>query len=250
MAKFPYKHGNFTDRVKNSNLGALIESMMGPLEPFSYIELHSGEGIYNIESGNPYFGSAYMAFLKALGKNSDAHFLLHEIDEEKRKKLRKNLEFHKNVRVYEDWRNNLVFCLESLGNFRGKNTLIVSDPCYMAEHAEVMEILPHLLLEDANLFMYVPENLRELSDSAVVDKTRSIIKEKTCLGKKAIDLMSPSENGLRIDHNIVVADYEIMRAVEGNHKAFVLRDSGIVRKLSERELERFSNAFDFTHRIL
>lgn len=64
VAKFPYKHGNFTDRVKNSNLGAMMGQIANSSHSFSYIELHSGEGIYYNGNDEAYFGSAYRAFSK------------------------------------------------------------------------------------------------------------------------------------------------------------------------------------------
>lgn len=245
--KFPYKHGNFTDRVKNSNLGVMVEQIAKPFQPFSYIELHSGEGIYYDDFGGAYFGTAYQAFSKAHKIGADAMFLLHEKDDERRKKLKKNIGAYGNVRVYSGWKDNLQFCFE---NFASANTLIVSDPCFMSEHAEVMKILPDLLKSDVSLFMYVPEELADLQHARAVELTRELLKEYLHHEKRAIDLMHPSESGMRTEHNFIAADYDVLKKVERNHKAFVYSDACFVKKVSEIDAEEFSRGFDLAHRIV
>jgi len=174
-------------------------------------------------------------------------FLLHEKNRERRKNLKKNMGAYENVRIYSNWKDNIQFCIE---NFAAANTLIVSDPCYMAEHAEVMDILPKLVKCDVSLFMYVPEEINDIQHAQAINLTRDLIKNHSNNGKRAIDLMHPSESGMRIEHNFIVADYDTIKNVEWNHKAFVYRDVCFANKVSRRDVEGFSKGFDLAYRIM
>ena len=251
-----YEFGNLSDRVKHSNQEFLLEKIIPQGGDFSFVELHSGEGIYKISDGSVYHGSSFRAFLKGIQKGNRTRLFLHEKKMETRQKLYARMGLYPGVKIGGEWQRSVDSELEHFGD---SNTLIFSDPTKMGDHVEVLKNIRDFLSKSDNLFFYIPEGRgvnyseqsfdfegRSYGHKEIVELTRSKLSSKA-----GIDLMCPSEKSgsfYRIDHNIIVCREDIIADLEANHRNNL---EGAVEegKISKERYKKFSDENGISLRI-
>lgn len=201
-----YSPGNVTDRIKHSNLEKLAVLAC----PQTYVEFHSGCGIYDT-----YKGSSLRVIEKMEESYEDDYSaFLHEVDPERNSTLCKNTsEFNGLVCVRKDWKDHVeeYLCIADA------YSLFLIDPTYVSEYYEqggLMDYLPDLIDKGATLFLYVPEKFNDPLAKRTIGCIRSAAEGK------GIDLMHPSVKGgrhARTDHNIIISGRGLESEIPMNH---------------------------------
>lgn len=247
----PYHPGNTTDVVKNSNRSCLIDlnTVTPTTQRYFYYEFHSGAGRYPYGKAGTYDGTSFRTVLQFLEKKVGFTAVLNEKEEKSNRALQKNVGIFPGVTIYSNWKSNIK---NYIAIAPAANGIFLSDPSFMKDHLEVMPHIQKILATGANLFMYIPEgrgkhysNQRfffegvQNSPERIVLFTRDLVEET---GRRAIDLMHPSEKGGardRIEHNlIVVDDVPILNELERNH-AKILRKLVSDGRIGEARFKRF-----------
>lgn len=207
-----YTPKNNSDIVKHSNLNCLAKNIDFKV----YVEFHSGEGIYGDYYGSP----AQMIKYASIKEKDKFEFYLHEIKEERRKKLLENLNKIKtgniNLNISGKWQKNIEYYL---GN-ANKNWIILIDPSYSRDYHCKNGINAHLrslIKTNANIFMYFPETLSIKSNRESIGEIYSLINSS---GKNGIDFQLPVVNQgyfKRSDHNIIITDENALEKLKENH---------------------------------
>lgn len=210
-----YSPGNISDQFKHSNLEQLISYM----NPAMYFEFHSGEGKYS-----DYEGSALRA-LRMMRRNRNDYFaFLHEIREDAREKLRKNVQDYPDATVRDDWRKYAGWYI----SIADETALFMFDPAYIGNYSErngLLYYIDPILKTGASLFMYLPETPSRPSHRDIVNNIKNKLKKsKICY----VDLAHPAGNGcfMRSDHNIIAAKKHICRLVLQRHNLMHIKIFG------------------------
>lgn len=197
--------GNLTDKIKHANLTSLVNK----LELTTYVEFHSGPG--QVKNGDNLIKGSVLQVCDAHNFNK---IFLHEIDETKQSELKNTLEEHEiNATLRGNWKTDVD---EYIAKANG-SWLILIDPTYIKDYSEITPYLGNLGKTGANMFLYVPQTVRAENHKTMLQDIFDAIP------KPFVDLKHPTIKGghhKRIEHNIVVAQKQILEELANEHVGF------------------------------
>lgn len=184
-----YKPNNPTDQIKHPNLETLAKILL----PETYVEFHAGEGIYD-----GYRGSS-LRVLDIL-QNSGQHYeaFLHEKDDKRRRKLRRNTRGY-NRQCRREWQRNVNDYIRDADN----RWLFLLDPTHNKDYEEMLQYIPQLCQTGASMFLYVPETAVFPKHTSTVQKLYNAI---SSAGRNSTSTVLDVPKGFltRKDHFITV----------------------------------------------
>ncbi len=204
-----YPVGNRPDNIRHSVLETLVRSLKE--KHLEYVEFHSGEGSY-VTSNGVYNGSSVRALQviatrQSIGDIVDFHAILHEIKDDARNNLERNVaRFPATVR--SDWRR---YSKEYMRN-SCPSWIVVSDPNNAEEYVDddglLTKTLISIIQSGSATFIYVPQQTDPARNATLHSNIVKDLTEAPQITQHYLDLVWPHlRKGpyVRKDHCIIFA---------------------------------------------
>jgi len=205
--KHDYVPNNFTDRIKHRTLEEITRALL----PDTYIECHSGCGVYQLADGTTYRGSTVrvLDILQAAQTSSTAY--LHEIKLPRRQRLNHAVQKYGCPLSHKNYKHCLA---ADLAQAKG-TTLVLLDPTDMSDYdATAFKLLDPILKRANALYLFAPV----FDGIDIHHKKLSAITCSIALhGRDALDIVHPAGNTgcyQRHDHHIIVAPPQLLTTIE------------------------------------